>query len=309
MIFLYLFTYFSAIVFIALVLFKIFKYSSAPVHVRWELYPVAHEPKRNKYGGSYYEEANWWKKKNKKSHVAELWAMFEEIIFLKGVFVHNRKLWYFSFPFHFGLYLIVGTFFLILLAVILDLTSVLSLNSLSSTPGLILNNLISVLGYGGLALTCLSCTGLIVQRLTDYKFKFYNAPMDFINLYFILILGISVLTTLLSSNSAFIASKEFVKNIFTFNFANIYDASFIIHIILLSVFFLYFPITRMMHLFAKYFTYHKVRWEDEPNVKGSKLEKRVKEALNFGVSWSAPHIQTGKSWAEVATTFPQEEKK
>jgi hypothetical protein len=62
----------------------------------------------------------------------------------------------------------------------------------------------------------------------------------------------------------------------------------------------------MMHLFAKYFTYHDVRWEDEQNVKGSKLEKKVKEALNFGVSWSAPHMKTGKTWAEVATNFPPE---
>jgi len=31
--------------------------------------------------------------------------------------------------------------------------------------------------------------------------------------------------------------------------------------------------------------------------------------LNFGVSWSAPHIQAGKTWAEVATTLPEKEGK
>jgi nitrate reductase gamma subunit len=309
MIFLYLFTYFSLIIFIALVASKIIKYSSAPVHVRWELYPVAHEPKKNKYGGSYYEEPEWWKNKSKKSHVAELWAMFEEIIFLKGVFIHNRKLWYFSFPFHLGLYLITTTFFLIILSVLLDLTDILILNSNVGFWGILLNNLINLFGYGGLLLSCLGCVGLIFHRITDKKFKFYNAPMDFINLYFILILCVVVFITLINSNSGFITSKEFVKNLITLNFMKVGDISFIIHIILLSLFFLYFPITRMMHLFAKYFTYHKVRWEDEPNVKGSKLEKKIKEALNFGVSWSAPHIQTGKTWAEVATTQPTVEKK
>jgi nitrate reductase gamma subunit len=309
MIFLYLFTYFSLIIFIILVVSKVIKYSSAPVHVRWELYPVAHESKKNKYGGSYYEEPEWWKSKNKKSHIAELWAMFEEIIFLKGVFVHNRKLWYFSFPFHLGLYLITATFFLIVLSALLDLTNVLILNSGETSFGILFNSLINVFGYSGLILTCLGCIGLIFQRVTDKKFKFYNAPMDFVNLYFILILGVVVFITLINSNSGFIASKIFVKNLITLNFAAINDVSFIIHVILLSIFFLYFPITRMMHLFAKYFTYHKVRWEDEPNVKGGKLEKKIKEALNFGVSWSAPHIQTGKTWAEVATTHPKQEKK
>lgn len=309
MIFLYLFTYFSLIIFIVLVVSKLIKYSSAPVHVRWELYPVAHESKKNKYGGSYYEEPEWWKSKNKKSHIAELWAMLEEIIFLKGVFVHNRKLWYFSFPFHLGLYLITATLFLIVLSVLLDLSNIFVLNSVTNIIGILLNSMINIFGYGGLILTCLGCIGLIFQRVTDKKFKFYNAPMDFVNLYFILILGIVVFITLINSNSGFIASKIFVKNLITLNFVAINDVSFIIHIVLLSLFFLYFPITRMMHLFAKYFTYHKVRWEDEPNVKGGKLEKKIKEALNFGVSWSAPHIQTGKTWAEVATTHPKEKKK
>jgi len=309
MILLYLFTYFSILIFIALVISKIAKYSSAPVHIRWELYPVAHEGKRNKYGGSYYEEPEWWKNKIHKSHLAEAWAMFEEIIFLKGVFIHNRKLWYFSFPFHFGLYLIIASFFLIVFSVLLDLVGV---NLISSNAGfavVFLNSVINISGYSGLALTCLGCIGLIYQRITDRKFKVYNAPMDFINLYFILILSFVVFITLINSNSGFIASKLFVKNLFTFNFAAVGDVSFIIHIILLCLFLLYFPITRMMHLFAKYFTYHKVRWEDEPNVKGGKLERKIKEALNFGVSWSAPHIQTGKTWAEVATTLPKENKK
>jgi nitrate reductase gamma subunit len=270
---------------------------------------VAHEPKKNKYGGSYYEEPNWWKTENKKNHFAELLAMFEEIVFLKGVYIHNRKLWYFSFPFHLGLYLIVATFFLIVLSVLLDLLNLVAINGGADFAGILLNNLINIFGYGGLVLTCIGCLGLIYQRLTDKKFKFYNSPMDFTNLYFILILAVVVLITLVNSNSGFTASKLFVKNLITLNFESINDVSFIIHVILLSLFLLYFPITRMMHLFAKYFTYHKVRWEDEPNVKGGKLEKKIKEALNFGVSWSAPHIQTGKTWAEVATTHPTEEKK
>jgi len=309
MIVIYLLTYFSILIFFLLVISKIFKYARAPIHVRWELYPVAHEPKRNKYGGSYYEEAEWWKKKLHKNHLAELWAMFEEIIFLKGVFHHNKKLWVFSFPFHFGLYLITGTTALIFLSAILDVFSVINLNVLQSWSEKLLYNLINISGYAGLALTFIGTIGLLIHRMTDNKFKFYNTPMEFINLFFILILVISVFLTLIFSNPSFIMSKEFARNILTFNFISIPDVMFIVHIVLISLFLLYFPITRMMHLFAKYFLYHNVRWEDEPNVKGGKLEKKVKEALNFGVSWSAPHMQAGKTWAEVATTLPEKEGK
>jgi len=307
MIILYLLTYFSILVFFLLVIFKIYKYASAPIHVRWELYPVAHEPDRGKYGGSYYEEAEWWKSKNKKSHIAELWAMFEEIIFLKGVFVHNKKLWFFSFPFHLGLYLVTGTTMLIFLSAILDIFSISSLNVIQSGGGNFLYTLCNITGYAGIALTFAGGIGLIIQRSSDKKFRFYNTPMDFINLFFIQILVISVLLTLIFSNPSFLMSKEFVRNLLTFNFITIPDTLFVIHVILISLFLLYFPITRMMHLFAKYFLYHNVRWEDEPNIKGGKLEKRIKEALNFGVSWSAPHIGAGKTWAEVATTLPEKE--
>jgi len=273
------------------------------------LYPVAHEGKRSKYGGSYFEDSKFWEKEIHKNHFAAYWAMFEEIIFLKGVYEHNKKLWIFSFPFHLGLYLITGTFFLIVLSVILDISGAISLSETGSGVGSLIDTLTIISGYAGLVLTFIGCLGLIAQRLSDKKFKFYNTPMDFINLFFILIITISISITFLNSNGSFIASKGFVKNLFTFNFASITDVSFIIHIVLISLFLLYFPITRMMHLFAKYFTYHQVRWEDEPNRKGGKLESKVKEALKFGVNWAAPHIKTGKTWAEVATTFPPEETK
>jgi len=309
MIILYLLTYFSILTFLISVILKIFKYSSAPIHVRWELYPVAHEPGRSKYGGSYYEEAEWWKKKIKKNHIAEIWAMIEEIIFLKGVYLHNKKLWIYSFPFHLGLYLVTGTTALIFLSAILDVFSITSINVVQSGAEIFLFNLCNIIGYVGIALTFFGVLGLLYQRTTDQKFRFYNTPMDFINLYFILILVISIFLTLLISNPAFLMSKEFVRNLLTFNFARIPDTIFVTHVILICLFLLYFPLTRMMHLFAKYFLYHNVRWEDEPNIKGGKLEAKVKEALNFGVSWSAPHIQSGKTWAEVATTLPEKEEK
>jgi nitrate reductase gamma subunit len=308
MILLYLFTYFAVVVFAIMVISKILKYANTPVHVRWELYPVAHEPGKSEYGGSYYEEEKFWEHKQKKNHLAEYWAMFEEIIFLRGVYVHNRKLWFFSFPFHLGLYLILGATFVIFLSVILDLFSVLVITDLQSTFGSILHSITNIFGYVGLALTFIGSIGLLAQRLTDKKFKFYNTPMDYLNLVFIIVLVLSITLTLTNSNDSFLTSKYFVKSLITFDFAANLDTSFIIHSILISLFLLYFPITRMMHLFAKYFTYHKVRWEDEPNVKGSKLEGRIKEALNFGVSWSAPHMKTGKTWAEVATNFPEEVK-
>lgn len=309
MVALYLFSYFSILVFILLVVYKIFKYSSLPMHLRWDLYPVAHEPGKGKYGGSYYEEPEWWEKKIGKDHLSEFLVMFEEIFLLKGVYERNKKLWYLSYPFHLGLYLIVGTFILILASAILNINAVIYIVNIQTAADKIFYYLTNICGYAGLSLTFIGCIGLIIRRSTDKKYKFYNAPSDFINLAFILILTVSIFLTLLFSNSSFTLSKEYVENLLTFNLDFNPGTMFIVHIILVSVFLIYFPFTRMMHLFAKYFTYHAVRWEDEPNIKGSKLEKRIKVALNFGVDWSAAHTKTGSTWADVATTLPPEVKR
>jgi hypothetical protein len=75
-----------------------------------------------------------------------------------------------------------------------------------------------------------------------------------------------------------------------------------------TLFLLYLPATRMVHFFSKYFTYHEVRWDDRPREAGSALDRRLREALDFGVDWSAAHVRTGKTWAEVATTLPEDTK-
>jgi hypothetical protein len=76
-----------------------------------------------------------------------------------------------------------------------------------------------------------------------------------------------------------------------------------------ALFIFYLPFTRMVHFFSKYFTYHQVRWDDRPVEPGSALERRLRRALEFGVDWSAEHVQTGKTWGEVATTLPDKARK
>jgi nitrate reductase gamma subunit len=41
--------------------------------------------------------------------------MFPEILFLKGIFEHNRKLWYWSFLMHQGIYWLAGSVALFIL--------------------------------------------------------------------------------------------------------------------------------------------------------------------------------------------------
>jgi hypothetical protein len=83
--------------------------------------------------------------------------------------------------------------------------------------------------------------------------------------------------------------------------AGVPSTLFAIEVVLIAFTVAWITLTRMSHFVAKYFLYHAVRWNDTPNERGSKIEKTLVKALSRKVSWSAAHIQTGKSWGEVVT--------
>jgi len=70
-----------------------------------------------------------------------------------------------------------------------------------------------------------------------------------------------------------------MKSLITFSpLPSISDAT-VFHVVLLSLLFLYLPFTKMTHFFGKYFTYHKVLWEDEQNLRGNEIENEVRKVL------------------------------
>jgi hypothetical protein len=75
-------------------------------------------------------------------------------------------------------------------------------------------------------------------------------------------------------------------------------------IVLASTAIAYIPMTHMAHSFMKYFMYHGVRWEDRPNLRGSKVEEAVMKNLGFKPTWSAPHIGADgeRTWADLAAS-------
>lgn len=307
MLWLQLLVYLAILVFVVATAARIRKYASAPVHLRWELYPVTAD-RHKKYGGSYYEEMEWWKKLPKKNLFHELLAMGEEILFLKGVYEHNRPLWFFSYPFHLGLYILVGLIGLLVVGGLAELAGVAVAFGSDSWIGVALYCLTMLAGYLGVTLALVGCIGLLAKRLQDPVLKPMTSPADYCNLAYILCLLLVAGAAWLFADPTFATAREIVKSLLTFRPLPETSRIVTMELILFSGFLLYMPFTRMTHFFAKYFSYHQVRWEDSPNLPGGRWEGKIREVLNFGVSWKAPHIQTGKTWAEVAMEMPEEDK-
>ncbi len=290
----YVILYAGILGFLAGTLARAISYARQPLHLRWELYPVPHEePERVRHGGSYFETSDWWTRPLRFNRLTELKFTLEEMLLLKGLWQFNRKLWYRSFPFHFGLYLIAGALAALVVA------------ALVAPP---LASLAAVLGKLGAALAIAGALGLLWRRLRDPNLKNYTVPGDVFNLAFFLaafsLLGAGLLTRPGGAPGALEITRGLVRFDTSLQIPGLVAAG----LILSSLLVIYIPMTHMAHYVAKYFTYHAIRWDDLPAAHAAELQKKFAEYLTYRPHWSAPHIASGgsKTWAEIATTNPFE---
>ena len=291
----FLFIYAGVLVFAVGCVGRVLQYARAPIHLRWELYPVPHEaPERVTHGGSYFEQGDWWKKERHPNLAGELSFMIPEMLLLKGLWEYNRKLWYRSFPFHAGLYLLMGA------AVLSTVGAVFGGSGLAG----VLFAIARVCAWAGLALTTFGGVALFWRRLTDPELKNYTGLGDLLNVGGFAIACVLAIIGALSGSMPPLATLA--RALLTFDSTVRLPAATSAGLILGSVILGYIPYTHMAHFVAKYFTYHTIRWDDAPNNK--QIAARVAEYLTYRPTWSAPHIGADgtKTWGEIATTNPPE---
>jgi nitrate reductase gamma subunit len=308
----YVIAYLGIVFFLIAVAARFVFWSKMPMHLRWELYPVAHEGGgRAAYGGSYLEESDWWKKKREVSLLGELKVMVPEILFLVALREHNHMLWTRSFPFHFGLYLVAATTILLLVGGVAG--ALLPANA-AAPINTVIGLVAPWLGGAGLVLGIVGSIGLFLRR-RGRELKDYTAPADLFNLVFFIVAFGVALVTFVGYDRDFSLVSAFVANLATFNLAPLGSGTgvllLMLSVVLLSLLTAYIPTTHMSHFVGKYFAYHSIRWKDDPNLRGGKEEKVIEELLHRPISWSADHIKGDgkKTWLDVATEEPEVESK
>ncbi|MBO8168685.1 MAG: respiratory nitrate reductase subunit gamma [Thermoanaerobacteraceae bacterium] len=285
-----IFSYFALLSFIFLSLYKAVQYARMPVHGRLDLYPIPKEKGKAEYGGSYMEESGWWRKKHEISFAGELKEMLQEMLFIKRLFEHQKSLWWLSYALHLGIYLLIGWTILIFTGAGFELVGV----AVPSSGGLarLIYYLTILTGAAGAVLTAFGSAALLFKRLVMPSFKKYTSAQEYFNLLFIfstVVSGINVW----QQDVGFNYGREMARSLLTFQPIQA-DAALTVHIILLGLLLIYIPLTKMSHYAGKYFTFHKVLWDNAPNLPGSKVEKKIQEGSQFKpkITWSAPHWQT-----------------
>ena len=289
---------------------KIRKYiTSTPTHIRWELYPIPHEGPRAKHGGSYMEETEWWDKKHHAYHLGDLAALLMEVLFLEATFKHNRLLWYRTYPFHLGLYMLMGGAIILILVAILRMCG---MDPATSTFLWLVYGLINIMSIVGCLCLIGGGVGLIMRRLSDPGLRTFSTPEHYFDLGIFAFFGLTGFITWISNESFAALASDFVYNALTFNFVSLGSGGFVLHMVIGFFLMLWIPITFMSHILLKYFFYHDIRWEDVATCTSKKRQEKIMEALQYKVTWAGPHMnpnQEDKNWVDIATSgYPANEK-
>jgi nitrate reductase gamma subunit len=293
---------FSAIlIFLGTFIYKILKISSAPVHLRWELYPVPHEKGKAHYGGLKMGGGDWGTKNHKKDMLGEGKSMASEIVFLKGVWEHNKNLWTGSFPFHFALYIYIVDILLMIFSAVLEISGINVTVAISGFP-FYLHYFTIILLWAGAIIGTIGSIRMFFLRLTDKNLSLYATASHFFNIILIGAVYISNLIWLIFDGNVVSEIISFHKGLLTLSNINDFPVAGYVNLYLSLFFIAYFPFTHMSHFLTKYFTYHHIRWDDKENMPGTKLADKIAAHLNQPVTWSAPHIGADgkKTWLAIA---------
>ncbi|MFB3885717.1 MAG: hypothetical protein ACE144_10860 [Thermodesulfobacteriota bacterium] len=275
--------YGSILFFIIATSLRVAKCIRAPLHLHGELYR----------GSSVYEIPDWWTTAHHRLG-EKLWSLVLEILFLREFYYRNRKFWYSLFTFHIGLYL------LILWHLWLFIRAVVGNAETASSFGW-------TWGTGATAGMFVGGALILWLRATDKELKLYYPPIHYLKWSFLLLtlLG-GIYAVDLHFKSSMPALLKYVREQVTFAELGhkLHPAPApALHVLFASIWLIYLPFGHVFQLFFRF--YHYLRWDHMPNKKGSEIEKRIKKHLERPVTWSAPHIQSGKPWREVASGFEQ----
>lgn len=281
-------------------LYRVVKAMLMPVHLRWDLYPIPKGPRdRQRYGGSYFEETEWWTKFVDTGHGGELAFMLKEVLFLRGVFENFRALWIWSLLLHWGLYLYMAS---AAMAVAVSATGA----HLVFGRALLLNAALA--GYlAACALGGIGSLGLLARRIFNSRLKGFSTRATIFNLCLLAAIFGTGLIALFHPDRGLITALADAVN--WRHPTEVCSVATDCHFGLVAFFLVYFPFTHMTHMYMKYFTWHGVRWDDLPARFDEGGRETIAKNLARRAFWRASHIHeaTEQSWANVASSTGQPE--
>jgi nitrate reductase gamma subunit len=277
---------------------KIVAWLRLPPHIRWDLYPVIHE-ENYRYGGSYYEKPEWWTKPRAKHHWRSLFHVLKDNFYLGEYFNRNRLYWFVLLPWHLGFIFII-TFHILCFFAAVAMSAGLDISAGSAQlAGEGFYYLLLITGGIAFVTGTFGSIGMPIVRLWDRGLRTFSMPLNFFNYFFFLIVYGTGLYDWLVLDPTFAEYRSYWLGLITMTPPELHSMT-LLHIVLFNLFLIYLPFTRSVHYITRILAYFFIRWDDEPNLRGSKLEKQIEGLLGQKLSWGGKHIPAGKTWVEAA---------
>ena len=275
-------TLFSIAVFIFLTgnTVRLIRFLRTPIPLRWELYPIPKGPTdRQRYGGSYFENSNWWTNPEAVNRSGELVYVVKEVLLLKSVRQGFPSLWVWSWLLHWGLYLYISG------SVLLGASGLLKIEHLRTFA--------TAAYWASCAGGLVGAVGLLVLRLFQRRLRTFTTRVSVFNLLLLASIFASGLAALITIPALLSTAAEVIQNS-VFSSLNL-------HLILVGFFLAYFPFTHMTHAYMKFFSWHGVRWDDSPAVHNPHAAEILAANLRRRATWAAPHIASDSTpaWSDV----------
>jgi nitrate reductase gamma subunit len=296
-IFLAVFTFVGYLFIMVMYTAKAVKFLRLPRHLRWELYPVMHE-ENYRYGGSCFEEIDWITRPRRKGRLRSILFLLQEYLSMSEYFKRHITYWLVLYPWHIGFILIIGFHICTFFAAAAILLGLPVSGGSPFLAGKIFYYVLLLMGVVSFVSGLIGSAGTLIKRLSDEDLRAYATPQNYITYLFCLVVFLSGLYAWYFVDPTFSEYREFWMGLITWKPITVAPGA-ALHIILFDLFLIYLPFTRSMHYITRIFAFFLIRWDDEPNLRGSDLEKQLMKLFGQQVTWSAPHIGSGKTWIEL----------
>ena len=291
--------YFGYLFIIVMYSAKLVKYLKLPMHLRSEVYPVipGDQTSREK---SYYENLGWWTKPRRRSNLRRVWFLISDYFVLSEYFRRDPGYWFVLYPWHIGFITIITFHILSFFGALFSVLGIPVTRESSSVVGTVMYYL--CLSTGAISFTAglFGSIGVFVKRLATKDLRDYATPQTYFTYLLLLAVFLSGLYAWCFVDPTFSEYRDFWKGLITLKPIDV-EPETAVHILLFAFLLMYLPFTRSLHYITRLFGFLLIRWDDEPNLKGSLIERRVNEALNQKLNWGAPHIKAGSTWKDVVS--------
>lgn len=165
---------------------------------------------------------------------AQLKYLIKEVLTQHALKEYNKRMWMPALIMHYGLYLVVVWAVLALI-------------------GLQFAYYVGIVAALGILIGAIAA---LVTRASS-ELKRITAFVEYFNLFFLIVLSILGLTT----DFFAVVGREYLFSLITISpKTDMFTTGSLATLLLVQLFLIYLPYNRMAHFFAKYFTYHEVKW-------------------------------------------------